>query len=314
MHHVLNAGFAKQDVRFVVSVLLRGLFIVSVTSCAAFCNILSGWLKLRAHPWWGNFIVLVAADRSGAWLCCVASPWRSLPDACGFDDRSLERLERPSSNESPHQTLFSSFLFGPANCFILRLTPTPCFSLTSTDSLSLSALTFFPCAFITMCVFYRLCALSHLFFSLYLFFLSLPPCLSSVSFLVSCFVKEIAFVLFDWRPEFSAESVSLQASSWWWTATNIAPCDWEFTPGPEKRDHLALFPNWCSKPCCLVSASLWFWQRGNVHLLLITKGGANITPCHSHMTLCNLWDACWLIFWSAGWDLWPGWRACHCTF
>ena len=50
MRHVLNVGFAKQDVRFLVSVLLRGLFIVSITSCAAFCNILSGWLKLGAHP------------------------------------------------------------------------------------------------------------------------------------------------------------------------------------------------------------------------------------------------------------------------
>ena len=124
-------------------------------------------------------------------LLCVAPPWRSLPDACGFDDRSLERLERPSSDESSHQTLFSSFLFGPANCFILRLTPTPCFSLTSSLSLSLCF------DLLSMCVHYHVRFLSPLRSLPLSLFLSLPPCLSSVSFLVSCFVKEIAFVPFD---------------------------------------------------------------------------------------------------------------------
>ena len=117
--------------------------------------------------------------------CCrQISPRRSLPDACGFDDRSLERLERPSSDESSHQTLFSSFLFGPANCFILRLTPTPCFSLTSSLSLSLCF------DLLSMCVHYRVRFLSPLRSLPLSLFLSLPPCLPSVSFLLSCFVRK----------------------------------------------------------------------------------------------------------------------------
>ena len=199
--------------------------------------------------------------------------WRQISRAARASPPQMSLLIKRSS-----QAFFSALRIA-LFCDWLQLRVSRLLRQTLSLSLSFfSALTFFPCAVITMCAFYRLCALS-----LYLFFLSPSPCLSSVSFLVSCFVKEIAFVLFYWRPEFSAESVSLQASSWWWTATNIAPCDWEFTPGPEERDHLALFPNWCSKPCCLVFCQCLILAEGQRSPLADHKGRSE------HHTLPVTW-------------------------
>ena len=234
-------------------------------------------------------VLSVAAERSGALLCCVASPISQILGLTAL-------LSRPPQASLFRSIFSSNFFSGPENCLMLRPSPTPYFKSVSICS-----------DLFCVCVRYRVrfnrfvLSLSLCFYLFLSLSLSPSPALSAfcLSLLVSCFVKAIAFVPFDWWPKFSAESVSLQALCWS-TATGIAPFEvksWVFAPRPEKRDRLALLATWCSTPCCLVSASVWLWQSpslagGDIHILLITKGGANITPCHSHMTFCSLWEAC----------------------
>ena len=134
-----------------------------------------------------SFVLLVAADRSGALLCCVASPW-CLPDTCGLNGASLS-----SGSSIPLQISLlikqssRAFFSGPENCFMLRRSPTLCFSLTS--SLSLCSDLFW------VCVRYRVRFLSLCALSLSLSLSpSLPPSLPSL-LSAFCLCPYLSFVL-----------------------------------------------------------------------------------------------------------------------
>ena len=124
--YVLRAGFAKQDVWFLVSSVLSGLigYVVSVTSCLL--RRVLQYLEGVTQAVRRSLVLIVAAERSGALLCCVASPLSQI--RVGLNGASLSSGSSiPLQINSSHQTVFSSFLFWPWELLYVETEPSSMF-------------------------------------------------------------------------------------------------------------------------------------------------------------------------------------------
>ena len=135
-----------------------------------------------------SLVLSVAAERSGALLCCVASPMSQI--RVGL----TALLSRPPQASLFRSIFSSNFVSDPENCFMLRPSATPYFKSVSICSDLFCVCIHYRVRFNRFVLSLSLCF--YLFLSLFL-----SPSLSLSAFCLSLpvfrFVKAIAFVPFD---------------------------------------------------------------------------------------------------------------------